>query len=98
MYNFTAFKIIFYANIILFLVEAIKIEGSDYKVIKNVKSSLSVSKRITASTSIQCVLYCEQMYGCTKINFKKNECELLTNDPREDDELVEITGWKFICM
>ena len=77
---------------------ALQVLGIDYTVIKNTKCEFNVSEHLTTSTAIICAMECGKRIECSRVNFKRPQCEILNNDSANEGLMAEEQGWRCISM
>ena len=77
------------------VIESIQQFGNVYSIYKNSKCGHDVRKRLNSSIALECAAQCLRE-GCSSVNFKSPECELLINDQSNETILVEEDGWQCI--
>ena len=93
----------FMLRIIFFLLgigaaNVLQVLGIDYTVVKSTKCEFNVSEHLTTSTAIRCAMECGKRIECSRVNFKKTQCEILNNDSANEGLMAEEQGWRCISM
>ena len=81
---------------VLDAIESFQVTGLDYVISTNTKCRYSVMENVTSSSAIRCAAECQKRRGCSRVNFKKPQCEILSSDPAFNDSIIEEQGWKCI--
>ena len=76
----------------------LQVLGIDYTVIKSKKCEFNVSEHLSINTAIRCAIECGKRIECSRVNFKKPQCEILNNDPANQGLMAEEQGWRCISM
>ena len=85
-------KIIFGVLLLLFcigIIHAMQVSGHYYIVKKNTKCVINVSEHLAAISAIECATECSKRSGCSGVNFKRPQCEILNGVPVSADFVEE---------
>ena len=74
--------------------KALQIEGKDFKVLKNKKSTASIIETYKTVSATKCVTYCAKKTGCSTINFKHPDCELLDETSGGEFQIADEQKWR----
>ena len=75
----------------------LRIQGIEFDVIKDKRSVSNVTATYNALTVIECGIYCARVAGCSTMNFKRPDCQLLNETAGAEFQLVGDSRWRFVC-
>ena len=81
---------------LLLTIEANQQFGQHFSVHKNAKCSTNVLEQLIANTILECAVQCTKRQGCTKVNYKSPQCEIVPPGQGDNETMVEEIEWRCI--
>ena len=72
-------------------VEATQQFGKYYSIYKNTKCSRDILEYLNANTKIECAAQCTKRQRCSRVNFKRPQCQIVTSG--DNGTIVEEEDW-----
>ena len=99
MQHTTKFGISIYIVLIFVgTIVAIHVAGIDYVVSKDTKCRYNVSELLYTGTAIKCATECGKRRGCSRVNFKRPQCEILHSCPAMEGAMHEEGDRDWKCI
>ena len=88
---------LFVLIVMYFTFGALEEQGTYFEAIQNKKSISNVTDTYDCFTATECAVHCVRKPGCSTMNFKADNCELLNEAFGNEFQLADESDWTFLC-